>query len=279
VLYPLYALAQLALVLALPYPRLARLCGASAAVVVCVVLFALVHWPNAALMAATALGMAFWAAEYRRGRPLVALALSMGLAATAFTQLLPHAVTAHMRVGPGYVFMRAVPALSAVVVDPAAPPVAGFVGALYPQTVGRPAEPRELARWEAAVGAARRGALAWYFLNTPEHAARFGAEPAAPRRGDATPWTDLAPAWRARVAPFAAADYAAACGGTWEGFLACLYRDLLGREASAAELAAWPQALSARERARLAEVLLQRHGALAKSPFDTLTAEALELRY
>jgi len=279
VLYPLYALAQLGLFLVLPYPRLARLAGTRAATVTCILLFALVHWPNPALMAATALGMAFWADERRRGRQLVALALSMGLAATAFTQLLPHDVTSHMRVGPGYVRLRTVPVLAAVTGDPQASPVAGFVGALYPQTVGRPATDQELARWEAAVGAARRGALAWYFFNTPERTERYGPLPGAPRLGDATPWTDLDPAWRARIAPFADADYAAACGGTWEGFLACLYRDVLGREASAAELAAWPQALSVRERERLAEVVLARHRALARAPFDTLTAEELELRH
>ncbi len=278
-LYPLYAFVQLALVLALPYPRLALLAGARTATVVCILIFALVHWPNPALMGATALGMAFWTDEFRQGRRLVALALSMGLAATAFTQLLPHDVTSHMRVGPGYVRSRAVPVLAAVPGDPAASPVAGFLGALYPTTVGRPATPPELARWDAAVGAARRGALAWYFFNTPERAKRFGPLPDAPRRGDATPWTDLDPAWRARIAPFAEPVYHEACGGTWEGFLACLYRDVLGREATAADLAAWPQRLSDRERQRLVEVLLARHRALAGTPFDTLTAVELELRY
>jgi hypothetical protein len=278
-LYPLYALAQLGLVLALPFPRLALLVGERSAVAVCVALFALVHWPNPALMAATGLGMAFWADEFRRGRRLVPLALSMGLAATAFTQLLPPDLTAHMRVGPGYVRLRTVPALAAVAVDPQRPPVSGFVSALYPAAVGRPATAEELVQWEASVGAARRGALAWYFFNTPEYTARFGKPAGAPRLGDATPWTDLDPAWRARIAPFAGAAYAEACGGTWEGFLAGLYRDVLRREAAPGDLAAWPQTLSTREKERLVEVVLARHRALAGAALDTLTAAELELRY
>lgn len=279
-LYPLYAFLQLALVLALPFPRLVHLAGPRAAVATCTALFALVHWPNGALMAVTAAAMAFWAAEYRRGRRLLALALSMGLAATTFTQLLPHALTSHMRVGPGYVRLRAVPALAgAAAVDPAQPVVAGFIGPLYPAAIGRPATAVELARWEASVGAARRGALAWYFFNAPEYRERFGQAPDAPRLGDATPWTQLEPAWRARVAPFATAAYARAHGDTWEGFLGGIYRDVLGREAAPADLASWPQTLSARERERLVEVLLANRGRLRRAPFDTLTAEALELRY
>jgi hypothetical protein len=278
-LYPLYAFVQLGLVLALPYPRLALLAGERAAVVGCIALFALVHWPNGALMAATALGLAFWAAEFRQGRRLAALALSMGLAATSFTQCLPHALTQHMRVGPGYARLRAVPVLAATPVAATAPAVTGFIAALYPPVVGRAAAPAELVRWDGAVGAARRAALAWYFFNTPEYAARFGAPPATDDRDDATPWTDLDPAWRARIAPFATAGYLEAHGGDWRGFLAGLYRDVLGREASVADLDAWPPALSQRERERLVEVLLHRHRGLARAPFDTLTVEELELRY
>jgi hypothetical protein len=203
----------------------------------------------------------------------------MGLAATAFTQLLPHHLTAHMRVGPGYVRLRAVPTLATLAGDPQLPPVSGFLSALYPPAVGRAATPAELARWEAAVGAARRGALAWYFFNTPEYARRFGKPEGAARLGDATPWTDLEPAWRARIAPFAGAEYYAAGGATWEGFLAGLYRDVLGREAAPADLGAWPQTLSSRERERLVEVVLAHRPALVAAPFDTLSAEELELRY
>ena len=102
--YPLYALVQLAAYLVLIVPRLRRMGhGPAAKAAIAAGLFALVHWPNGFAMAATALGMAAWAAAWQRRVNLLWIAVSMGLLATAVTQLLPMTLTHNMRVGPMYV--------------------------------------------------------------------------------------------------------------------------------------------------------------------------------
>ncbi len=282
--YPWYALVQLALVLALPWSRLSALAGPRAAVVTCVVLFALMHWPNPALMGLTALGMALWALEYRRGRPLWALALSMSLLATIWAQLLPHDWTQHMRVGSGYTRVRAVPAVTARAATQATTDGTStgtgwstltFVAALYPPVVGRPATAPELDRWLAVIRAATHGTLAWRFFISREYRIKFaGPRGEAPLSPDVH-WTTLDPAWRARILRFASPAYADSTGGTWDGFLAGLYRDILHRRASPQEIARWPRTPPVPLQRQVTVTLFERRDALRSAPFDTLTAGQL----
>jgi len=101
--YPIFALAQLAAALVLPWTQWAR-DGVSSGrrVTGSTLLFALAHWPNPFAIMVTAAGMFVWGMAWRRGSALLPLALSMGLTATVITQTLPDDLTAHMRVGASY---------------------------------------------------------------------------------------------------------------------------------------------------------------------------------
>jgi len=106
--YPLYAAAQLLVFQSFLVPRLRRL-GASRPAVIAVGagLFALFHWPNGLVMAACAAGAAVWTWAFLRRPSLPAVALSMGLAAIAFSNALPRGTgpwgTHNLRTGPIYV--------------------------------------------------------------------------------------------------------------------------------------------------------------------------------
>jgi len=116
VTYPLYALVQLLLFQVFLVQRLRHLSDSSAAVIVVAAgMFALLHWPNAVAMAACGAAAVVWTWVYLTRPNVYALAISMGIAATTFTQVLPHKVTHHMRVGPMYVYreMRRVRATAA----------------------------------------------------------------------------------------------------------------------------------------------------------------------
>jgi len=106
-LYPLYALLQLAVFLAIPATRL-KAAGARplAVTATCAVVFALAHAPNPLLMLVTGLAMLAWAGQFLRGRSLVALALIMGIAATGFRYAVPAQYHADLRIGPDYVEKR-----------------------------------------------------------------------------------------------------------------------------------------------------------------------------
>jgi hypothetical protein len=295
--YPLYAAVQLALVLGVTWPSLRRLGDRSTApaVTAAALLFALVHWPNPLLMALTGLGMLLWAREYGRGRPPWHLAVSMGLLATLAAQGLPDPWTEHMRAGPGCVRQRAVPVLAADAGARTAELAAGrtrtlaFLAALYPATVGRTVTDAELDRWWSTLEPCRRGVLAWRFYISEEYRRKFG-EPAgeAPLPGDVH-WTALPPPWPGRIGGLtgpAPADGRDAPGSpavapdrAWRAHLERLYRTILRREPSAAELAAWSPALSPRQQERLVEVLLERRRELARAPFDTLGCRALRLHH
>jgi len=294
VLYPLYALVQLALALAIPWPWLRRLApgrgvaaGAAAGVTAAAV-FALVHWPNPVVMVLTAGGMLVWAHEYARGRPLWHLALSMGLLATVAAQGLPDAWTEHMRTGPGAVRQRAVAALATAAAARTDHLPAGrsralaLLAELYPATVGRHATQAELARWWRSLQPCRRAVLAWRFFISEEYRRKSGGPAGeAPLPGDVH-WTDLPAPWPGRIGAFAASPAAADPDGdadAWTTHLHRLYREILRREPAPAELAAWSPALSPRQQQRLVEVLLERRGSLARTPFDTLGCRGMRLHH
>lgn len=276
--YPLYALAQLALILAAPWPWLWRATGGRPAPAVAVVAtwFALVHWPNPVLVAGTGVGMLVWARAYAAGRSLGPLALSMGLWATVLAQGLPATVTGGMRVGPEATRARAVAALTARGLA-AAPTDAGALGQaralladLYPAVTGRAASPAELDRWLGTVRHEQRCLLAWEFLASAE-ARRRQLAAAVPPADGAYYWTELPAAARRRIREHAASLPADA---PWRTVVARCYRDLLGREPGPGELAAWDRPLTRRQHATLVRELLRRHRSLAVAPFDTLASDA-----
>ncbi len=102
--YPFYAAAQLA-AMAVFLPRRLRRLGASSASAVAAsgCMLALVHWPNGLLMVGCLLGGLLWAGTYARWRSLWAVALSMGLLATAASKGVSREVTQNLRTGPIYV--------------------------------------------------------------------------------------------------------------------------------------------------------------------------------
>jgi len=103
--YPVYALVQLLVFQVFLVPRLARLSESKPAVItVAAALFALAHWPNPLVMVVCGGAAGLWTWVYLARPNVYALALSMALAATSFSQALPHDLTHHVRVGPMYVF-------------------------------------------------------------------------------------------------------------------------------------------------------------------------------
>ncbi|HPD72552.1 MAG TPA: hypothetical protein PLL30_12315 [Candidatus Krumholzibacteria bacterium] len=283
-LYPLYALVQLYLLLAIPWPWLRALSAGRrrAATAAAACLFALAHWPNPVVMALCAIGMSVWAREYDRGRGLVPLALSMGVLATLVTQNLPDRWTEHMRVGPGCVRLRAVPALAAGAAErtihlPAGKPrTQAFLADLYPGIAGRSPAPAELDRWWLSLTACRRGVLAWSFFISEEYHRKFGSPAGEPPLPGNTHWTQLPDPWPARIGAFTEPDPALP-PDEWDGFLQRLYREILHRTSTAGERAAWSVDLSPRQQQRLVEVLLERRLELGRAPFDTLDCRAMRL--
>ncbi|MBU2500548.1 hypothetical protein KJ682_04370 [bacterium] len=274
-LYPLYALVQLTVFLALPAGDLRRLGAGPASIrIMCAVVFALAHWPNPLVTGLTLIAMVFWAGDFLRGRGLVSIAVSMGVLATVLGQAYPDAWTDHLRVGPGYVRGAAredlargdlwfAPANSAwEEEDPRPLP---FLQALYPGVVGRPLGPDEERAWTAALDRARRRNILWQFMIGQEYRdePRLGPPPHPDGRapGDRRHWRPI-------VARMSADPYWESAGGTWDGFLTAVYRDFLGRSPAPAELAAWPSGLNLIQRRQVAEVLLGNAGRWAHATAD-----------
>ncbi|MBN1829728.1 MAG: hypothetical protein JW884_11370 [Deltaproteobacteria bacterium] len=102
--YPLYAWGQLFVFLLFPVRRFKQISRSPWEIVLVTAgLFALIHWPNAITMFGCFAAMLCWASIYLKKPNLHAIAISMGIAATAFSQLLPPAVTGSVSVGPGAV--------------------------------------------------------------------------------------------------------------------------------------------------------------------------------
>ena len=287
-LYPLYALLQLILFLRIPLPRL-RALGQSptAATVTAAVLFALIHWPNPVVMVATLAGLLIWGRQYQRGRPLWQLAVVMGLAATTFSQGLPDPLTRHVQVGPGYVQTQAVAELARATSDSHAPTAsataidAAYLDRIYAGVFGRSADADELARWLELLRRARRCTWAYMVLTSREYAARAAAGTAPTPPAPVQHWSGWPAPWRARLIELsetAANDTTdtAASDGT-EAYLRGLYRELLDREASSREIAAWNPRLSVTQRRRLAEVLLTWRDHHGDAPVTGLDVTALAL--
>lgn len=279
-LYPLYAALQLVLMLVLPWPWLLAACRrrSAAAVAAAAILFGLIHWPNPLVMALTAAGMVLWATEHRQGRPLAALAVSMGLLATLAVQGLPAHLTRHMRVGPAAVHAHAVPAVvETTLADLSATSAAGpsprqVIASLYPPVAGRPASAGELDRWARVVAHERRCFLAWEFLASAEYARRHAGQAPPPMDGTRY-WTDLPAPWPARIREQAAR----AAGDRWQAYVTSCYEELLGRTPSAGEVRGWARPMSAGQYAGLLEAMIARRHRLARAPFDTLASEELRL--
>ncbi len=103
-LYPLYALGQLLIFQVFLVRRLRRISDSDLAVIlVSAAIFAMLHWPNGPVMIACFLAALVWTWVYLRRPDVLALALSMGIAAATFVTVLPRDFTQHMRTGPIYV--------------------------------------------------------------------------------------------------------------------------------------------------------------------------------
>jgi hypothetical protein len=225
--YPLYALAQLTLFLSFTVPRLQAL-GASrtALLLVPAGLFGLVHWPNGPLVLLTAAAMLVWSTVFLRCANLLAPALSMGLLATVFTQLSPEDLTAHLRVGPGYVLREHMvevyawqEAKEAEWVGPGYFEAAGgtpeaWVRAVFTEILGRAPTTDEATRWTADLRRAWRRHIARDTFRSPEG-----------RRKQPLPEAEIE-VWVDRLASDA---FRAEHGGTFCGWLDGLFREVLGR--------------------------------------------------
>lgn len=275
-LYPLYALIQMLLLLALPAARLRRLgAGPAGASLGCAALFALAHWPNGPLLAACFLAMLWWARLYLSERAIVPLAVAMGILATAFVQLLPETFTANARVGPRWVRKEA----SVFLASPPSRAAAGSLGAslppLYEALAGRPPTTAEAAAWDSVLARRAREHVARLFLTSDEHAARVGAKAAGVARRLAAARAARGAGDEALARQASGGRYDAAARAGDADFLRALYRLVLAREPADAEVAAWAPSLTSLEpahRERLAAFLFDRRRALARGP---LPPEAL----
>lgn len=277
-LYPLYALAQLAVFLVVPAHRL-RACGLRGwtAAVTLAAVFALVHAPNPVVMAATFGAMLVWARQYLQGRRLWQLALVMGLSATTFTQFLSDDFTGHMRVGPGYLQERAGEFLAEAGAAAQRLDARSFLALAYPACLDRRPTPAELDVWDRLLDRARRTTMAWQFFTSDEYARRAAEKGWPPPPPEAIHWADYDPVWRDRIAGYDSDEYWARCGGTLPGFTKSLYRDILQRPASSPEVAAWTGGLARGQRKRLAVVLLDNAARWRSAPFTGLPVKDLRL--
>ncbi len=263
IFYPLFALVQMSIMLILPAGDLQR-CGLSGrwTATACALVFGLLHWPNPLVAVATALAMFFWTQDRLAGRSLISLALGMGFLGAGFSQMLPDAWTAHMRIGPGYVrrlvredlvdghlwFAKSQPHW-----DQHNPLPEEFLEALYPGVIGRPLSSPELAVWESALDRARRKTVIWQFLTSVEYERKqtFGPPPPA---GEMDPDTRLH--WQKIISTLDSQSFWESHGSSWSGFIAELYQNLLDRKASPAELSAWSPRLNIIQRRQILEVML-----------------------
>ncbi len=277
-LYPLYALLQLAVFLVIPATRLVRL-GVPDRWIgpVCALGFGLVHMPNPVLMPVTAAAMFIWVRQYLAGRPVWQLALVMGLAATTFSQFLDDDFTRHMQTGPYYLRSRVVPVLARATSLSGVFRTDSYLAKIYPATIGRAAEPEELGHWRDLIDRARRTTMAWQFYTSPEYAARSDSLGWPPAPDPAVHWVDFPPEWRSRVLAFDSPEYWARCGNDLRGFTKCLYRDILQRPGSSTEIAAWNGNLTEGQRKRLAWLLLENRRRLERRPFTGMSLA--ELRF
>jgi hypothetical protein len=277
-LYPAYAIVQLAVFLVIPAGRLGRF-GLTTrhTSFFCAAAFALVHAPNPVVVAATFVAMFIWTSQYLAGRRGWQLALVMGLSATTFSQFLPDDFTGHVRVGPGYLQAQAVESLARARYTTEQNQPRAFMELIYPETVGRRASADELDLWEDIIGQAMRAGRAWQFFLSEEYA-RKSAELGWPPPPDGNVlWLDYPPEWRDRIHAYTSGEYLARCGGDWTGFTKCLYRDILQRSPGSEELAGWDNNLNQVQRKRLARILLAGCNRFRNQPFGGMSVAELRL--
>lgn len=276
--YPAYALVQLAVFLVIPAVRLNRFgLTARQTAFFCAAAFALVHAPNLVVAGATFAAMFLWTSQYLAGRRGWQLALVMGLSATTFSQFLPDDFTGHVRVGPGYLQARAVESLALAEYTPDQNQPRAFIELIYPETVGRRASADELDLWEDLIGQSMRAGRAWQFFLSEEYASKSAQLGWPPPPGKDVFWLDYPPDWRDRIHGYTSNEYLARCGGSWTAFTKCLYRDILQRPCSSAELAGWNNDLNEVQRRRLATVLLSQGSKWNSQPFSGMSVADLRL--
>ncbi len=276
VTYPLWSLLQLLVLLALPWPLLRRAGGGGRALpATAALLFALAHWPNGPLMLACLVAMLAWARAWARGPSLPAVALAMGLAATALVQFGPPAGFEHARTGPRAVRHRLATALGAADAVADTTDVPGLVRACFPPAVGRPATGTEAGAWSRAVATRLRERIAWQFLTSDELRSRAPDRALPPAVRFALPDEP----WRGRIQALGSPAFRRDAGGTDDDFLRALYREILGRQPAPEELTGWrPALVPARPHRRaLAAALFDARRSLRAAPGDTLFAHRLRL--
>ena len=277
-LYPAYALIQLAVFLVIPAARLHRFGLKPWQIALfCATAFGLMHAPNPLVTAVTFLAMFIWARQYLAGRRIWQLAVVMGLSATTFSQFLADDFTGHMRVGPGYLRVQAIETLAFADYTPEQSLPDNYLQLIYPKIVERQATADELEVWVELIAKARRTTMAWQFFTSEEYARKSMDRewPAPPP--EETHWVLFPPEWRHRIAAFGSEIYWRRCGGNFTGFTKCLYRDILQRGGSAKEIAGWKANLTVGQRKRLASVLLEQRLELGTWPFTGLTVKELRL--
>lgn len=273
--YPIYAFFQLVFLLVLPW-SLWRGEGRteSAAIVGCALLFSLVHWPNPVLLVATFAGMLVWATAWSRGAGLLPLALSMGLLGAVVAQALPAPVIGHARVGPGYVLRsdheRQLAHYDARVGDLASDECWKAAGGtlddwldfLHRECLGASAPPTVLRSWVRRIGNAHRARVILTFLESEEFRRKRGIGRnfrASDRRLLHSTFRPWHPSHAAYDSLRTAAAYQRA-GGTFPNFVRRLYRELLRRSPSKAELSSWRDHPSAPHRMEIVRSFLARGG-------------------
>jgi len=196
-------------------------------------LFSIAHWPNGWLMLATGLVGLMWAVVYRRHRSLPALAISMGILASAYVQLLPEQFTSHTRVGPGYVLKAHVFELydqAAAETDRYAsdaffaehgPDAEDYVRACFEQVLHRAPTDAEAADWADGWSQAWRAHIASAILIA--------------RRGEAVPEEQL----RRDGEAWSAESLWNELGEDWRAWLARFFRAEVGRELRDEDLEHW----------------------------------------
>ena len=275
--YPLFALLQLTVFLVIPARRLRAMgLGPRGTALACALVFALLHWPQPAVVGLTFVGMLVWALAWQHGRPLWQIALVMGWAATASSQFLPDGWTGHMNVGPRAVRELAIDDLAAGPGPAAADPQRWLAG-VYPLAVGRPLLPGEWERWDRDIAREQRARIAWEILLSDEYAALAarGERPAPPPLTEH--WSDLPPPWPERIAALAAPDRLREAGGSQAAFLGDLYGELLGRRPAPDQLGTWAWGLVPIQRTALARRLLAHRADLATAPYGAAAFPPLRL--
>ncbi|MCP4291553.1 MAG: DUF4214 domain-containing protein [bacterium] len=277
-LYPVYAFLQLGIFLFLPVTRL-RALGLSPILttVLTSLIFAIIHWPNPVVMAATFGGMMVWAHQFQKGRPLWQLALIMGLVATTFSQFLPDDFTRHMRVGPGYVRHEAVTRLAENKDLEPSVDAQEFLSQIYPSCMGREIQANEIVTWLSLIDQSRRYAWANIFIVSSENRTRRElTQQSAPPKPEIH-WTQWEPQWKKQVQDFASDEYWLSHGGNWRTYASALYQDVLNRGASAAELDSWNAKLSVGQRKRLVAALLEYRLENGTEVFQGMTIEDFKM--